>query len=483
MVHGYDAACFLGLTCQLSQRSATSGANHHHSLTLTPFEREQHKLLDRLIHNANQPQEKRRRSSTLSKSPDVPRSADKILNSFNISDDNGFSKTPRERHSFAKSSIDDINTSFVNDDGRGTWQFSAGGAEQSPSTKSQTQPAEQDGESSSTKPAESWTQPTDGPFNANGWNDQFGPQTFVPPPRTNSSGSPSKTGWTNARKPKATKPVPGENGQNAILVDDSSDEETFTWRGRKGQTAEAPTDNPQAMDIDSPPAKPASEAPARNGARNINVEPSRPEWRSGDFASAGSSKDKASEQTQPVNLNAVGSEDSEEFKASFADLRNVAPFATHGDGLKSFADLKDNLPFESQPSDEIPLEQKISAPKPLSFPDPPPAPRPPLTMGVANMKTNVPTWNKYVQDFEDYMRRWDVFTGQVTDHFSTRRARIAALREEKGYGFLGARGDSDYLEYFQTVQQDNDVRRRWGAACDDHEQRLREFMAFREKMK
>ena len=482
MIHGYDAACFSQSACQSPRRSVSSGANNRHPLTLTSFEREQHKLLDRLIHHANQPQERRQRASTLSNLPEIVDGADKFLDSFNISDDDDFAKTSSERRYFAKSCIDDINTSFVNDDGRAAWQFSAGGAEKTSPTNPPTQPAEQDGERSSTKPAGTWTQPTDGPFNANGWSDQFGPQTFVPPQRTNSSGSPPRTTRTNSRKPKTTKPVPGEPGQNAILVDDSSDEEAFTWRGRKGQTAAASTDGPQAMDIDSPPAEPAPETPQPNGARNIHVEPSRPEWRSGDFAGVDSTKDKAPEKKEPVKPNNGGSEDSDEFKASFADLRNVAPFATAGTGLKSFTDLKDTLPFESKPSDKIPIELKVSAPKPLDFPAVPQAPRPPLTMGVPNMKTNIPTWDKYVQEFEDYMRRWDKFAGEVTDHFSTRRARIATHREEKGYGFLRARGGTDYSEYFQSVQQDNDVRRRAMAAFDDHEQRLREFEGFRQKM-
>lgn len=445
-------------------------------------------MLDRLITNAGKPQEKRQRASTLPKPSHTRGCADKLSDSFNISDDDGFPRTSPERKNFARSSVDDINTSFVNDDGRTAWQFNAGGGEQ---TKPEPQPVGQDGQGSPTKPATmpqseaantqgQWTQSTDAAFNADGWNDQFGPQTFVLPLRTNSSASPSKASRTNSRKPKATKPVPGESAQNAVLVDGSSDEETFTWRGRNGRAA-----SPQAMDIDSPPVEPAPENsdPQSNGARNIRVEPSRPEWRSGNFAGVDGSKNKVPEQKQPVNPNAGGSEDTEEFKASFADLRNVAPFASQGAGLKSFTDLKDNLPFESRPSDEIPIEQKVSAPQPLSFPDPPQAPRPPLTMGVPNMQTNLPTWEKYVQEFEDYMRRWDTFTGQVTDHFRERRVQVSDLRKAKGYGFLRARGDAEYLEYFRTVQQDNDVRRRWNAACDEHEQRLREFMACREKMK
>ena len=219
-----------------------------------------------------------------------------------------------------------------------------------------------------------------------------------------------------------------------------------------------------------------------NGVRNIPVEPSRPEWRSGDFNNG---KKDPEEIKKPVNLPVGGSEDTDEFQASFAEFKNVAPFANEGGGLKSFSSMRDELPFESKPSAQIPIERdnatSQTAPKPLVLPDPPRAPRPPPTIGVPNMKTNDSTWSKYVQEFQDYVRDWDLFTGQVTDHFAARKAQINKMRSSKGYGFLIS-GDGECSEYFTSVQQDNDVRRRWHAACEDHEQRLREFIACRDKM-
>jgi hypothetical protein len=183
---------------------------------------------------------------------------------------------------------------------------------------------------------------------------------------------------------------------------------------------------------------------------------------------------------KPVNPNPnnVGSEDSEEFRASFADLRNVAPFAHQSSGLKSFADMKDNLPFESKASADVSI--KLPKVHPLRFPSPPVAPQLPAVNGA---QPNVVSWEKYVKDFENYMRLWDTFNSQVVDHFATRKAHIARTREEKGYSFLEARGDADVQEYYNWLEQDMDVRRRWSAACEEHEHRFREFMAFRMRMK
>lgn len=462
---------------------------------MTPFEREQRTLLDRLIINA-QARLKNTRSPLL---PSSSSSVDlgitnRCCDSFNVSDHVGPQSAQTEQKTFTKSSVDDINTSFVNDDGeRGSWQFQAGGTEQS------SPPMSRPGETHHTdaaQPGKDYPPPPtpeaggrtgktqqaqDGRFDADGWNDQFTAQTFVPPPRANSTSSPSKNSRSNSRKSKTTRPVTGENGHNAILIEDSSDEETFTWRGRKGQGYPASTDSPQAMDIDSPPAVTEASSPIPNEPRNIPVEPTRPEWRSGDFSGTGN-KPAAEPESKLDKPSAGGSEDSEEFKASFSELRNVAPFASQRSGLKSMSDIKDSLPFESKPSSQIPLGTKATAAPTLAFPEAPQPPRPPLTMGVPSMQTNIPTWEKYVKEFEEYMRQWDAFTGQVTDHFRERKAQIAKMRKEKGYAFLGSRGDTDCVDYFKSVLQDNEVRRRWIAACEEHENHLREFMACREKM-
>ncbi|KAG6028614.1 hypothetical protein E4U41_000631 [Claviceps citrina] len=99
------------------------------------------------------------------------------------------------------------------------------------------------------------------------------------------------------------------------------------------------------------------------------------------------------------------------------------------------------------------------------------------------MRPNSLSWAKYLAEFEDYLRRWDAFNSQVVDHFATRKALVAETRAARGYGFLGARGDAEIGEYYHWVQQDNDVRERWVGAWAEHQERMREFMALREKMR
>ena len=513
--HKYDAAC-QHIAANGSPHKPTPSGAHNSPIQLTHFERQQHNLLARLISNvqAGVTPEKKPSASGNSNDPvgwndaDIPFSY-----SFNFAvNDDTFAQASPDTHRFARSSTDDINTSFVDDEDPNTWQFNAGGGEDT-QPKSRSQSGSRTGRRSPNKRpalhrvdtpnATSESGKSDGGFNPEGWSDKFGPQTFVPQPPQAASASPTRSSRTNSRRPKAAKAAPG----SATVIDESSDDELFEWRGRKAQTEPVAGESPQAMDIDSPPAgtpvgAPAgvstapSPSPQPNGARNINVEPSRPEWRPGNVAAVNAEPEpiQPTQPTEPAeptvptdatkkefNPNAVGSEDSEEFRTSFADLKNVAPFAQQDDGLKSFADMKDTLPFESKPSAKLPI--KLPKPPPLQFPRIPTAPTLPPTVFVSGLKPNTASWEKYVKEFETYLRNWDAFNGQVADHFSTRKTNIAKSRETQGYGFLENRDDSAIQEYCNWVQQDIDVRRQWAEACEDHQRRLREFMAFRLKMK
>jgi hypothetical protein len=397
-----------------------------------------------------------------------------------------FRQTSPEPKAFTRRSTEEIDTSFVEEDPE-SWQFSAGGERPRAQPKRRVQP---DGPGSPAKnaparhPETDSKQPQsaqpDSAFNPGGWNDQFGPQTFVPLRDQTSSASPTRTNRKNSRKTK-TAAVKGATAATAVIIDSSSDDEGVAqWQGRKAY-ADGGLDSPQAMDLDSPPAKPADPPLAPHTARNIPVEPTRPEWRQGNVDHTNGESKPAPAPGADPGLVARGSEDTEEFRASFSDLRNVAPFANPAGGLKSFDDLKDNLPFESKASNEVPIT--LPPVRPLNFPSPPNAPRPPPTAAISGMKPNVASWTRYLEDFEKYLRAWDDWNATVSDHFRERKRLIRDARANSGYSFLGIRGDTDVIEYYSWVQQDNDVRRRWCTACEEHEQRMREFIAFREKMK
>ncbi|KAG5983465.1 hypothetical protein E4U55_008058 [Claviceps digitariae] len=416
--------------------------------------------------------------------------------SFPVDDDTfRHSGTRSGGYGFAKDKVDDIHTSFANDEGLKTWQFNAGTPEaeanvghdwSSPCARRNRQshlkrPTMRRGDDS-TNSASNASQVESG-FNAEGWSDKFGPQTFVPQPVPGPCISPSRTSRTSSKRSKAKSTT--ETTASASIEESSSDEESYDWRGRSAQAQARPAttaaDSPQAMDIDTPPA----EGRRAQAARNIHVEPSRPEWRAGNVDGASSTDEIPQRPAKiPLYVNAVGSEDTEEFRATLADLKNVAPFSHEKVGLDSLNGLKEHLPFESKASD-VPPVRLPSHPQPLEFPQPPTAPRllQPTVTTVNGIKPTTISWNKYLADFEDYLRQWDIFNGQVVDHFATRKALISETRAAKGYGFLGARGDTEMQEYYNWVQQDNDVRGQWMDACTEHQNRLRELMAFREEMK
>ncbi|KAG5933928.1 hypothetical protein E4U53_000819 [Claviceps sorghi] len=403
-------------------------------------------------------------------------------------------------YGFAKGAVDDIHTSFANDEGSKTWQFNAGTADgeanvghdwSSPCARRHRQshlkrPTMRRGDGN-TNAATNASQVESG-FNAEGWSDKFGPQTFVPQPVPGPSVSPSRATRTNSKRSKA-KPAAETTGTGtgtaaaaASVEESSSDDESYDWRGRSAQAQARPeaaaTNSPQAMDIDTPPP----EGRRAQAARNIHVEPSRPEWRAGNVDGPASSEGGPQRPAKvPLYVNAVGSEDTEEFRATLADLKNVAPFSHEKVGLDSLHGLKEHLPFESKASNVPPV--RLPDPQPLEFPQPPQAPRLHRAVATDGVKPDASSWNKYLSDFEDYLRKWDVFNSQVVDHFATRKAQISETRAAKGYGFLGARGDTEVQEYYNWVQQDNDVRGRWMDACTEHQNRLRELMAFREQMK
>lgn len=486
-IHGYGrVAPIIGLYSSPQNRAPSGGYTTRHKPS--PFERRQHELLDHLINNAgaSQPIEKRKHRNTISNHAISEGLADRTFsNSFSFSvEDDTFTQTSPDHSRFSRSSIDDINTQFVNDEGS-AWRFNAGSGEQGANQANQSRSRK--GPRSPTKrpsvPPNNDDTARDEPsrsasgFNADGWSDKFGPQTFVPQSTPGTSASPTRAGRAGGKKSKTAKPTAGNA---AVVEDDTSDEEAYQWQGRKSQAQAAEMDSPQAMDIDSPPAAPQA-SPQPNGVRNIPVEPSRPDWRPGNVEGMNGNAT-AEEQGKRFNPNAVGSEDSEDFRATLGDLRNVEPFAQpHNSGLKSLSDLKDNLPFESKASQDISI--KLPKAPPLRFPSPPKAPQRPPTVAINGMMPNVMSWKKYVSEFEGYLKTWDAFNAQVVDHFATRNSQISNTRAEKGYAFLASLGDADVQDYYNSVQQDNDVRRRWREACEEHEKRFREFMAFREKMK
>ncbi|KXJ92195.1 hypothetical protein Micbo1qcDRAFT_233495 [Microdochium bolleyi] len=427
---------------------------------------------------------------------------------------NGAARNQSDPAMATKASADNINMTFVPEEGSSSWQFTAGGANDGSSSSNKprsqstgrpvrratgSRAAKQQTSSDPSPRASPQPQQPDG-FSPGEWTEKISSQHFVPQPTGSAAASPTRRGTG-----KKAKPVRKTTGTAGLVDSDDSE----GWQ-EIPKPASNGFDSPIAMDIDTPPPhNPEGPTLARSdSARKIPVEPSRPDWRAGSanvpgtsYVSLPSSEDVsatsglAATTTSPapalppkISLFAPqhgGSEDSEEFRTTLSDLKQTEPFMDPpATGLKSFADLQSTLPFQSRASSQIPLEKK--EPVPLEFPTAPVAPRLPPTVAVAGIRPNMAAWRKYATDFNHYMEKWEIFNGKVVEHFRQRQVITTKRRERSGTGWLESTtttGSDPVTEYMSELHQDWDVRRKWMDACSDHKDRVREFYEFRERMK
>ncbi|KAK6957805.1 hypothetical protein Daesc_000594 [Daldinia eschscholtzii] len=419
----------------------------------------------------------------------------------------------------ARNSADSINTRFVDDELPEDWKFSAGTATASdPQTPTRVPPHSRSRIGRRHVPRSRYTETDSVPstqsgvgngagngFSAGEWSDKIGSQHFEPQPPRSTSSSPSRR--ANLKKSKPVKMTAGTAG----LVDE---EESEGWQEvHRSSTGSAQTnmDTATAMDIDSPPSEKANDTPKvsqMNGARKIPVEPHREEWRAGNVngvrtkstspARDGDPAKGSMAQSAPPNTASIpaanpfvaqhgGSEDTDEFRTTFSDFKKVEPFADPAPrGLGDFGDLKTTLPFQSMPSEQIPLgKEHSSKPTTLEFPAPPVAPRLPQSVLTAGVRPNQVQFSKYAQDFYQYMDKWESFNARIMAHFSTRQEHFKIRRQQRGAAWLDTSlGGSDAVrDYLTELEQDQVVRQQWLSAHADHQAKIREFMMFRDQVK
>lgn len=415
-------------------------------------------------------------------------------NSFTVPNDDPNAAANHTR--FSRNSADNINTRFVAEEKGGpNFQFSAGAAgsaddgftrakqraragQQSPLRNEFTASAEAvNNGAQQAEPAKK-----QGDFVPEEWKEAFGPHVFVPP----QPGKPSTSPTRPLRPMKKPRPVRMTAGTAGMVDEEETSGED------KGKGASTPSSgingnkSPNAMDIDTPPPEPADGQ--ANIPRNIHVEPTKPEWRPGNGATA-EPKPNTGLKAPKLTPTSAGSEDAEDFgRPVFSEFRNVEPFAPpKPSGLGSFADLGSNLPFPSRPSAKIPLatpslhphQQPEKPPaKHLDIPTPPSAPRAPQSLCIPGAKVAAPAWLTYVHEFEAYMGLWFEFNRRVTDHFAARQRQ----NEGNGLAWLNTVGDGGVSEYLKAVEVDKYVRQKWMAACEAHELHFREFLGVRERI-
>lgn len=431
---------------------------------------------------------------SVSKTPDPAKqthNADKTyINSFGSQ----FSANPfaNDPHPFTRNSTDNINTTFVAEEDATNWQFNAGspvdesGRPAIPRTKSGSRAGRGSPFNPSTPqnpfavPATGSHGVQNGSFNPEEWSEKIGPQIFEAPATQKTSAPTSRS----IRNPsKKAKPVRMTAGTAGLVESDesSSGQEEFhnskvqaaSGRGHGGIDGAA---SPNAMDVD-PPSAPA---PGENSVRNIPVTPSRPEWRAGDVGLGINANAKAGSVGQQAGFSppAGGSEDTEEFRASFADFRNVEPFAERATGLESFGDLKSTLPFPSAPS--APVRKPVQKTHNIAFPEQPKPPAAPPALAVPNLKPSAVGWKKYVEEFSKYLAEFSAYNAMFIDHFAARKIQINEKLADPTW--MGSRDGAGIQQYMTWAEEDREVRERWADAHNKHVLNVRLFSVHRDKM-
>ena len=403
-------------------------------------------------------------------------------------DEDTFGPTSPSR--FMRNSADSINTRFVADEKAGeSYMFNAGGPDspdsflrakqRSRSTPRGRKSPQRTRTGSSTESLNSPLNdnpPKPSAFNPEEWAGGFEPHHFVPPPVPRPSTSPTRA---NRGAKKTGRPVRQTAGTAGLVDDeDTSSEEKWSRPTTAADNFVNGSASPMAMDIDSPPPPPI--IPPVTGARTINVEPTKPEWRAGNVNGV-----KPNESNIGIGLgvpkgsdpNKVGSEDAPGFNL-FADFKKVEPFAPPKSGLGSLNDLASNLPYERKASSRLHLGKEKPKPVLRQFPNVPPAPRPPTVLGVSNLKPSKQAWDNYVHEFEQYLRNWTEFNNKVLDHFQARRRVV----EGKKFAWAASGNTYGLQEYLNWLEEDKLVRQKWVAACDAHELHVREMSKNMERM-
>ncbi|KAJ4387160.1 hypothetical protein N0V93_007749 [Gnomoniopsis smithogilvyi] len=392
-----------------------------------------------------------------------------------------------ESHRFTRNSTDNINTRFVAEEDA-NYQFSAGSpvAEDGRPAMPRSKSGGRVGRSpfNAQTPQNPFTQPTNGSaaqnssFDPAEWSEKIGPQIFEAPAAQKTPAPSGRPMRKSSKKPvRMTAGTAGmvDSDEGSSGQEDSSRSATASARTSGGLDGMA---SPMPMDVDTP-----MNETIHSDVRNIPVTPSRPEWRAGDVG-LGIKVDGKTATGQQAGFSPPvgGSEDTEEFRASFADLRNVEPFAERPTGLDSFGDLKSNLPFQSAASGQAPVRKPVAArTQNLSLPDPPKPPASPAALGPnLGLKPSTSTWKKYLDDFGQYMVEWHLYNTLFIDHFAARRLQMQS--KLSNLDWVSARDGSGLEEYNSWAEQDRTVRDKWAIACNNHDIHMRGFMVNRQKM-
>ncbi|OXV11379.1 hypothetical protein Egran_00864 [Elaphomyces granulatus] len=344
-----------------------------------------------------------------------------------------------------------------------------------------------------------------------------------------SEGPPQQANSRRTRSPKnPANPTakPTVIPQPASVTTEAQEEEITIGNKTDGTFATEPSNDPEAMEIDEPVSNSASE-PAVAGSnpsvesRHVPGEPSRPEWQPSMMGGQDTQKpDSAHLPTKhepaPPSLNGnktngIGGQDG---LFDLNNMSNVAPFtATNSNGIVDLGDIHANLPFESRSSNQNGIRHS-ARPREHQPPNPPKRPRqPPLAPVPGSHQLVLPrkAWDRYVSEFNTYMREWNDFNKRIIQHFNARQEAVETGLSPR---WISAVGDSNrividtgdgrpdpgiasdqvnsddslvpgraaggFTAYFRAVEEDMRAQTHWHCAWELHRECLLELDELRQ---
>ncbi|KAJ4324513.1 hypothetical protein N0V94_001253 [Neodidymelliopsis sp. IMI 364377] len=383
-------------------------------------------------------------------------------------------------NSFKSRSEESINMKFSPSDWHGKFQGStdyfAPSAQPGTTNKGRQSPTRGRAASQRTTPTYTTT--------GNTFKTQFGympPPPPGPPPQTNFAPQPeamphaakfSQEAWTETfkepswafpstepsdrRNADATKRPKAGRKPSVPKTQDQFDKS----RPKYQATAEAATEEPDEMDIDSdaPPA-----ANANSSATRPKTAPSSPRK---DKARRTGSVPPKSGPTTNAGLSAPG-------LSGLSGIATVEPFLpTQNGGLSELDALKDTLPFQSQASSTHPT--KPNSARALKLPPVPVAPHAPLKLDQA-------TTDAYFSHMEGYAKAFNTFSKSITDHFASRSSELEDLDDR----FIHNRGERTtklgFASYLNRMKEDEAIMTTWKIAQERHIQALEQCEEVRNK--
>jgi len=328
-------------------------------------------------------------------------------------------------------------------------------------------------------------------FSPEEWAQTFKAPTFAAPPHP----SPGTSGRTYSRSGSTRRTKVGSSsskGRSASKIagaaamvesDDDSDKPVYMGSRTVPSSSKDGNDTAQGGFVGSPNAMDIDPPLPTNDARNVNVEPSRPEWRAGDSNGIAFNPpmSTASAQNLPSEENALNSRKSKlkepDLATNLEDLKKTEPIYTPASGLSSFADLTSNLPFTSKAASSAPLGKGFNTTD-LALPLPPRGPSPPA-IAPSTPRPSQGAWDSYLASMKAYMAEWDNFNTKMIMHFVARKNQV----DQFPNGWMGTIGGKDVARYLEGLTEDEKVREWWDVACQKHRKAMEDFVWAREVFK